>query len=107
MAFKLRMTVDMHGMHTRAHFEDLDLDFDFEKVGKTRSACFFVFLSFSFCVLVGVFPLFFSLSCFFDGTCVHSIIHSVIFVLPCVGNMISPVEKTTTHEEYFENIDAL
>ena len=59
MAFKLRMTVDMHGMHTRAHFEDLDLDFDFEKVGKTRSACFFVFLSFSFCVLVGVFPLFF------------------------------------------------
>ena len=30
MAFKLRMMVDMHGIHTHAHFDDLD--FDFERV---------------------------------------------------------------------------
>ena len=32
MAFKLRMTVDMHGIHSRARFDDIDLDLDFENV---------------------------------------------------------------------------
>ena len=32
MAFKLGMTVDMHGMHTRARFHDPDLILDFENV---------------------------------------------------------------------------
>ena len=28
MAFKLRMTVDMYGIHNRARFDDLNLDFE-------------------------------------------------------------------------------
>ena len=28
MAFKLLMMVDMHGVHTHARFDDLDLDFE-------------------------------------------------------------------------------
>ena len=28
MAFKLHMAVDIHGIHTRAHFGDLDLDIE-------------------------------------------------------------------------------
>ena len=32
MAFKMRMAVDKHGIHTHSRFNDLDFDFDFENV---------------------------------------------------------------------------
>ena len=39
MTFKLRTAVDMHGMHTHARFDDLDLEF--ENVGKPCHSCLY------------------------------------------------------------------